>query len=93
MKETFGEKFNEKIFGINWEIRFLKSEIKNADYYMNEARKEIVAVKKKYPNDWRKRIGGWKFEIRRFRDSKAEDLKSLARWEKIKKAHKLGRII
>lgn len=93
MKETFSEKMGERIYGARWEIGYYKREIKNADLFIDEARKKIAEIKKKYPHKWKRMIRGWLFEISYNRDNKKFAIRNLARIQALRKAHKLGKVI
>ena len=89
MKETLGERIKEKIFGgAKGEVRYYRTEAKNADLFIRENQRIIEAFKKKYPKDWKKRIGGYGFDLKYFKKTKQDALKSLKRWKAIEQAHK-----
>jgi hypothetical protein len=93
MRETFVEKLGEKVYGIKWEMNFLKDEIRNADHYIRETNMTIEATKKQHPRDWQKRIKGWKADLAYYRGIKAGSTKGIKRLKMIKQAHKLGKVI
>lgn len=93
MKETFGEKFGERLYGARWEIGYYKREIRNADRYITEAKRKIAEIKKKYPHKWKKMIRGYLFELGYSRDNKKDAIRNLARIQTLRRAHKLGKVI
>jgi len=93
MKETFSERMGERIYGARWEIGYYKREIRNADLYIEEAKKNIAATKKKHPHDWKKMIRVLMFDLSYSRDNKKFAIRNLARIQKLRKAHKLGKVI
>lgn len=89
MHETLGERLTEKLYGgANWEIKYFKSEVNNAGFYIRRDKKMIEATKKKYPVSWKKRIGGWKRDIEFFEKQKKESKNKIRRWEAIKNAER-----
>lgn len=94
MHETFSEKVVGKVCGSPWEIKFYKEEAKNAKYYIGQNKRIIQAFRKKYPNDWKKRIAGFKHDMEFFNEQKKDSEKKIKRWEAIQKAQrKLRRMI
>lgn len=83
---TIGERLAAKIEGgADWELRYHKQEAKNTDYYIRQTKRIIDAIKKKYPHEWKKKIGGYDFQLAYYKDIKASEAKNIKRWEKLKK--------
>jgi hypothetical protein len=93
MKESFGERMGERIYGARWEAGYYKREIRNADLYIDEAKRKIAEIKKKYPRKWKGMISGWLFDISYNKDNKKFAIRNLARIQALRRAHKLGKVI
>jgi hypothetical protein len=89
MHETFGERVTEKVYGgAPWEVKFYKDEAKNAIRYLKYDKRMIEAFKRKYPHDWKKRIGGYVYDIRFYKNQEKSSKAKIRRWEAIQKFHK-----
>lgn len=88
MHESLGEKLIESFSGAKWEKQYYKNDVRDADIYIRENTRIINTFKKKYPNDWKKRVGGYVFDLKYFKKQKNEGLAHIKRWEAIQKAHK-----
>ena len=85
MRETLRERITENIYGADWQLKYLRNEIRNADYYIKQNKKIIEQTKKKYPKDWKHRVSMWECENKNFQNQKLENIKHMKRWQKLKK--------
>lgn len=91
------ERFAKAVYGADWEIKFRKMEIRNADHYIKENKNMIRKLKKKLP--YRKWLGEsrpYRRDIEFFEGQKKENKEKLRRWQKIRdlmKSRKLKKVM